>query len=62
MFNCEKIQQGDLVDFGSYGKLYVCSVSGDYFRVTDKKKDRYNSDASGWNIRKKYAKTIIKEG
>ena len=53
-FNPENIKQGDYIDFGVYGKLYVCdpSYDSDRFRVTDIKKDRKNFDASGWNIKK----------
>ncbi len=57
------IQKGTLVDFGSYGKLYVVADHTDtLFWVTDDKSERYNSHARGWNIRKSAAKGVIEEG
>ena len=58
-FDSDDISIGDYVDFGAYGKLYVVSDDGERFRVTDKEKDRKNRNASGWGIRKSYAKDII---
>ncbi len=55
------IKCGDLVDFGGYGKLYVCDhnfLEGHYW-VTDNKSDRANQFASGWSIRKHLAKSIV---
>jgi len=56
-----EIQQGDLVDFGSYGKMYVCNLnySEESFWITDIKEDRDNSCARGWSIRKNYAQSIV---
>lgn len=58
------IEQGDLVDFGQYGKLYVCNPnhSIDYFWVTDDEEDRFNVNASGWSIPKYLAEKIIEKG
>ena len=58
-FDYDEIKVGDYVDFGSYGKLYVCKIKGDDFWVTDEESDRGNPEASGWNIRKNRAKRII---
>ncbi len=62
-FNHEEINQGDLVDFGSYGRLYVCNIyhSEDRFWVTDRKEDRNNNNARGWNIRKNLARRIVEK-
>lgn len=56
-----EINQGDLVDFGTYGQLYVCNptYSSDYYWVTDLEEDRNDKNASGWSIRKDLAKRII---
>ena len=56
-----EIYKGDLVDFGVYGKLYVCNTnfSEKYFWVTDDESDRYNEYASGWSISKNLAKSVI---
>ena len=55
------IRQGDLVDFGAYGKLYVCNpyFSDRYFWVTDDEEDRDNPHALGWSILKETANYII---
>ena len=62
-FNYEDIEQGDLVDFGGYGKLYVCHVnySENKFWVTDIEEDRNNRDARGWSIYKSSAQKIIEK-
>lgn len=59
-----EIEQGDLVDFGAYGKLYVCNpnYSDKYFWVTDLEKERFNHSAAGWSILKKLAENIIENG
>lgn len=61
--NTEEIQQGDYVDFGPYGKMYVCNTdySIDYFWVTDDEENRANPNSSGWSIRKSDAINIIEE-
>ena len=55
-----EVNNGDLVDFGPYGKLYVCNV--DYeenkYWVTDEKENRDNASAQGWAISKNFAKRI----
>ena len=55
------INKGDLVDFGAYGKLYVCNpnFSEDYFWVTDEESERDNEYASGWSISKDLADAVI---
>lgn len=59
-FDPDEVQRGDLVDFGSYGELYVCSTSSSNgWWVTDKEEDRANSSASGWGMRPQYAKGIV---
>lgn len=50
---------GDYVDFGSYGKLYICAVYEDQYWVTDEEEDAGNPDASGWYISKYLAEEII---
>ncbi|CAG7579864.1 MAG: hypothetical protein SLAVMIC_00132 [uncultured marine phage] len=57
----DDIEEGDLVDFGAYGELYVCNpyYSDTYFWVTDDEDERTNSGASGWTILKSLAKRII---
>ena len=56
-----EVNNGDLVDFGPYGKLYVCNA--DYeenkYWVTDEKENRDDASASGWAISKNFAKRII---
>ena len=56
-----EVNNGDLVDFGPYGKLYVCNA--DYeenkFWVTDEKENRDDASAQGWAISKNFAKRII---
>ena len=56
-----EVNNGDLVDFGPYGKLYVCNA--DYeenkYWVTDGKENRDDASASGWAISKNFAKRII---
>jgi hypothetical protein len=56
-FDYESIKQGDYINFGAYGNLYVCNpnYSEKSFWVTDIKKDRKNYDARGWSIRKSFA-------
>ena len=55
------ICQGDLVDFGPYGRLYVCNPDYDTnaFWVTDREEDRDDPHASGWSISKNFAKRMI---
>ena len=55
------INQGDLVDFGHYGNLYVCDpeYSMDYFWVTDDEYERFNKYAPGWSILKELANSVI---
>lgn len=59
-FNISSIEEGDLVDFGSDGKLYVINTE-DYsqFFVTDKKEDRLDADADGWYVSANKVKGII---
>ena len=56
-----EVNDGDLVDFGPYGKLYVCNA--DYeenkFWITDEKQNRDDASAQGWAISKNFAKRII---
>lgn len=56
-----EIEQGDYVDFGAYGKLYVSNPdhSEKYYWVTDEEKDRTDKHASGWSILKDLAEKII---
>lgn len=56
-----EILQGDLVDFGDYGKLYVCdpNYSIDYFWVTDDEYERFNKHAHGWSISKDLAIKVL---
>jgi hypothetical protein len=56
-FNPESITQGQYINFGAYGNLYVCNPNYNEksFWVTDIKADRKNDDASGWSIRKVFA-------
>jgi len=56
-----EIKQGDLVDFGGYGKFYVCNpnYSRISFWITKEREDRNNKYASGWSIRKYDAKSIV---
>lgn len=58
-----KIEQGDYVDFGAYGKLYICNpeYKEDWLWVTDVKEDRNNPKAKGWSIEKNKAKEIIEK-
>lgn len=55
----DEVEVGDYVDFGGYGRLYVCSIGLDTWRVTDREHDRTNPDALGWNIKPYQAKSII---
>ena len=56
-----EVNNEDLVDFGPYGKLYVCNA--DYeenkYWVTDEKENRDDASAQGWAISKNFAKRII---
>lgn len=61
-----EIQEGDRVDFGAYGRLYVVKkdaglVSEGMLWVTDIEEDRTNEDARGWYINERYAKKIIEK-
>lgn len=66
----EKVRNGDLVDFGAYGQLYVVDGADpdrfwDYaqsFWVTKHRAQRYNPDALGHFIAKTDAVEIIEEG
>lgn len=62
----DEIEEGDLVDFGAYGKLYVVELeagsSGKYFWVTDQESQRFNPDANGWSILKREAVEILESG
>lgn len=60
-FNVDDIDNGDYVDFGPLGNLYICADYGDRFWATDKKIDRANPNASGWYISKRSAKKIIEK-
>lgn len=57
------INQGDYVNFGPYGKLYVCNpgYSDSYFWVTDDEEERDNPRAIGWSMRKDDAENIIEK-
>lgn len=50
---------GDYVDFGPYGKLYICNDLGDRYWVTDEESDAGNPNAQGWYIDKDLARDII---
>jgi hypothetical protein len=56
-FDPESIKQGQHINFGAYGNLYVCNTNYNEksFWVTDIKADRKNPDARGWSIRKAFA-------
>jgi len=60
-FDPEEISDGDFVDFGAYGRLYVVNSTfgEDAFFVTDRENDRYNPNCAGWNIKRYLAKRII---
>lgn len=60
-FDPNEVNKGDLVDFGPYGKLYVCDpyYHDNYFWVTDDKDERYNESAPGWSMFKDDAQSII---
>lgn len=57
------INNGDYVDFGPYGQLFVCNnnYEDDKYWVTDLEDDRNNPNAEGWAISKDLAKTIVNE-
>ena len=57
----DEIGIGDLVDFGPYGKCYVCDPDYDenFYWITDDKANRDNPNAEGWSIRKERAKRVI---
>jgi len=55
----DEIEPGDYVDFGSYGKLWICSIDDDQAWVTDDEDCAGDPDASGWSIRLSYAKRIL---
>lgn len=57
------LNKGDLVDFGTYGELYVCNpdYSEDYYWVTDEEFNRDNEFADGWSILKDLAKKVVEE-
>lgn len=57
----DDILQGDLVDFGSYGRLYVNNpnYSENMFWVTDSLENRNDWDAAGWSIKKELAKEVV---
>lgn len=59
--NSSDIQQGDYVDFGPYGKSYVCNpnFSDDYFWITKTRSERKNHSAMGWSMPKYQAEKII---
>lgn len=59
--NYKEINQGDLVDFGHYGNLYVCdpNYQEDYFWVTDDEYERFNKKAFGWSINKELANRVV---
>ena len=60
-FDYNNIKNGDLVDFGSHGTMYVADANyrRSYFWATRSKKDRFNPDAEGWAIYKAYAEEVI---
>lgn len=55
------VEQGDLVDFGAYGRLYVVRDAGseDNYWVTPERIDRYNPDARGNSINKSFAERVV---
>lgn len=63
-FDYEDVEDGDYVDFGPRGKLYVTQSDyhKSYFWATNKEKHRFNSDASGWSVYKSDAIKIIQKG
>lgn len=57
----DEIQDGDLVDFGAYGELYVVNpdYNDKYFWVTDDEEERDNPRAQGWTISKELAERVV---
>jgi hypothetical protein len=62
ILDIENIQPGDFVNFGEMGNLYVIREEGDGFIVTDVETDRFNPEAEGGFIEKKYVRNIINKG
>lgn len=58
----DQIEPGDFVDFGQYGKLYVCAHQGRDLWVSDDEADRFNPDAQGWLVKASSATAIIERG
>lgn len=62
-FNQDEIENGDYVDFGAYGSLYVVYRRDERnFWVTNLEDKRYNDNAPGWIIRINQAERIIEKG
>lgn len=59
-----EIEEGDFVDFGAYGRLYVVKKNAGtrgQFWVTDEREDREKKNARGWYISPSYAEKIIEK-
>lgn len=62
-----EIEEGDFVDFGGYGELYVLRkdaglVSDGLLWCSDEEEDRYTEDARGKFISESFARSIIEKG
>ena len=66
-FDSDVVENGDLVDFGVYGKNYVVDRNygegmgsrNEWWWITDDKSERFNPKASGHSIRPTEAIAII---
>lgn len=57
------VENGDLVDFGAYGKLYVSDAyyRGDFYWVTNNEADRFDTDCPGRTIQKDLAVEMVEK-
>lgn len=55
----EDIEIGDYVDFGRYGRLYICDREGDQFWVTDDPNDAGKQHVPGWYISADLAQEVL---
>lgn len=62
VYNYNKPQTGDFVDFGEKGKAYVVKEVENGYLTTDNESDRFNPDAEGKFIGDKFVKKIIDKG
>jgi hypothetical protein len=62
-FDFNIINIGDYVDFGHYGKFYVCgeNIGGTKFLVTGNPGDRFKRTENSFYIEKRYAENIIEK-